>query len=153
MKTVMGCAAAALVLASAAGGAAQASPASDAFGKCLIESSTGKDRILFIRWFFGALSVNPNVSSLATTTQAQRDEAASGAMASMERLVMIDCRKEALAALRQDGPDAMRASFEVFGRTAATELMGDPAVAQELGRLESFSDSAKWGALMEEAKK
>jgi hypothetical protein len=153
MNRVMACGSAALVLALAGGGAAQASAASDAFAKCLVDSSTGKDRMQFIRWFFGALSVNPNVATMATTTQAQRDDAARGAMASIERLVMVDCRKEALAALHQDGPEAMRTSFEVFGRTAAAELMSDPAVGKDLSRLESFSDTAKWSALMQEAKK
>jgi len=135
------------------GTAAQASPASDAFGTCLVQSSTGKDRVIFVRWFFNALSMNPNVQARATATPEQRAETTRQAADVFQRLVFVDCHAEALTAIRADGQQALETAFSAFGKSAANELMSDPAVAKELGALGNDTDNAKWTALMAEAKK
>lgn len=134
-------------------GRAYAGPASDAFGKCIVESSTGKDRIIFVQWFFVALSVNPNVQSLTAITPERRALVTRQAAEVMQKLALIDCRSEAVAAIRQDGSQAMETGFSAFGRAAARELMTDPAVSKELSALTDQTDRAKWNALLEEAKK
>lgn len=144
---------AALSVAASVGATAYAGPASDALGRCLVQSSTGRDRTLFVQWFFAALSVNPEVQAYASTTKEQRVAVTQKAAQLLQRLVYVDCHTEAVAAIKQDGQQALGTSFEVFGRSAATELMSDPAVVKEMGALDEYTDAAKWTALMEEAKK
>jgi hypothetical protein len=143
---------AAAAMAAAISGRAYAGPASDAFGKCIVESSTGKDRIVFVQWFFAALSVNPNVQSFSAITADQRAFVTREAALAMQKLTLVDCHAEAVAALRQDGPHAMQTGFAAFGRVAAQELMTDPAVAKQLSAFAEATDQAKWNALLEEAK-
>jgi hypothetical protein len=143
----------ALGLALAVGGQAAASAESDAFGKCLVESSTGKDRVIVMQWFFAALSVNPNVESFSSATPDLRASVTKQAAMVLERLVLVDCRAEAVAAIKHDGPQALETSFEVFGRSAAAELMADPAVTKQMNSISLYTDNNKWAALVDEAKK
>jgi hypothetical protein len=152
MKPVA-CGLAAVAIAIGFANVAQAGPATDAFGKCLVQSSTGKDRTVFVQWFFAALSANPNVKDFATSTKEQREAVTRQTVAVFQRLVLVDCRAEAIAAIRQDGTQALSSSFEVFGRAAAVELMSDPAVQKEMNGLSDYADNQKLGELMEEAKK
>jgi hypothetical protein len=140
----------ALLIAMALGGQAQAGPASTALAKCLVDSSTGKDHVVFMQWFFAALSVNPSVQSFAATTKDQRNDAARGAAAVFDRLVLVDCRKEAVAAEREDGNASLSTGFEAFGRIAVTELMADPNVTKEMSALGDYLDKPKWTALAAE---
>ncbi len=153
MKSIFSTGLAGSMMALAMSGAAQAGPASDAFGKCLVESSTGRDRIVFVQWFFTALSVNPNVQAYVTATKEQRADVSRKAVGVLERLVLNECHAEAVAAIRADGAAAIQTSFGVFGQSAAGELMSDPAVTGELNAMSSFMDEAKWEALAKEAKK
>ena len=128
-------AAAGVALALSVAGSAAASPATDTFGKCLVESSTGKDRIIVMQWFFAVLSVNPNVQTYAAATPEQRQAIARQAAGVLQRLVLTDCRTEAVAAIKSDGSHGIQTSFEVFGRMAATELITDPAVQKEMNAM------------------
>jgi hypothetical protein len=144
---------AAVAIAAVNGGKVHAGSASDAFGKCVVESSMGKDRLVVVKWFFAALSANPNVQSLAAITPEQRAVVIRQAADVIQRLTLIDCHSEAVAAIRQDGSYAMRAGFEALGKAAAMELMSDPTVTKQLSAVNDQSDMAKWNALLEEAKK
>lgn len=132
--------------------AAQAGPAVDAFGKCLVQSSTGKDRIAFIRWMYAAMSAHPDVRSTSAISPELRNEISAQAGAVMDRLVLNDCHAQAVAAVREGGATAVASSFEVFGRVAMTELMADPSVGKELNALSSHIDEARWNQLAAEAK-
>lgn len=146
-------AAAVLSIVMGAAGAAQAGPASDAFGACLVQSSTGKDRIIFVQWMFAGISAHPNVTSLSNVTAEQRTAINRQAAAVVDRLVLTDCRGEAIAAIQQDGAQAMTTSFESFGRAAMNELISNPAVDKEMSAIGDYLDSARWGELMEAGSK
>ncbi|MDR3513203.1 MAG: hypothetical protein P4L73_16325 [Caulobacteraceae bacterium] len=152
MKSITGGLAALMVALSLASGAA-ASPQSDAFTKCLTEASTGKDHIVFVQWMFAALSVNSNVQAFSNVTNEQRAALTQQMADIMQRLVLADCRAEAVAAVRQDGQQVFQGSFEVFGRSAMVDLMSDPNVGKQLGALSDRLDTAKWAAFAAEAKK
>jgi hypothetical protein len=137
-----------------AGGAARASPETDAFGKCLIQSSTGADRTVFVQWVFAAMSMHPDVQALGTVAPDKRAAIDAKMADVMQRLVLVACRTEAVAAYRQDGPQvAMSTSFETFGRVAASDLFADPKVTAEVASLTSYFDAARWGELVEASKK
>lgn len=134
-------------------GAAQASPQSDALSKCLVESSTGKDRVVFVKWLFAALSANPDVAPLAKVTPDEQTDLNRQAASIVQRLILTDCHAEAVAAIRQDGEAVLSTSFEPFGRVAAQELMSDPSVGRALASVGDYIDHKAWADLIDEAKK
>ena len=100
---------------------------------------------------FSALSANPALRGMADTSPEQRAAYNKELAATFERLSLVDCRKEMVAAFKADGTDAMRGAFEVMGRRAAEQLMSDPAAAKELERFGEYLDKAKWEQLGREA--
>ncbi|NEX92292.1 hypothetical protein [Caulobacter sp. 17J65-9] len=152
MKTIT-TAAVALTIAMGAAGAAQAGPASDAFGECLVQSSTGKDRIIFAQWMFAGLSVHPSVAGMSNVTAQQRTEISQQTAAVMDRLVLKDCRAEAIAAIKQDGTETMSTSFSAFGRAAMTELMSNPAVDKQMSAIGDHIDADRWEELLKAGSK
>jgi len=134
-------------------GAAHAGPASDALGKCLVAKSTPQDRVSLVQWYFGALSANPNVKPYTTFTSDQRAAVTKHAVDIMQRLIITDCRQEALTALHQDGAPALQSSFEALGRRAAVELTSDPSVVKEMSSAITYVDPAKWAVFLQAATK
>jgi hypothetical protein len=130
---------------------AQAGPYGDAFSKCLADSSSGKDRVMFVRWMFVALAAHPDLQSLSKVTPAEREGATRDMAGVVNRLILVDCRKEAVAVLQNEGELGFERGFESFGKLAAQELMGNPAVASSLEGFSQYMDAASWAALMKEA--
>jgi hypothetical protein len=130
-----------------AAGAAQASPATDAFGQCLVRSTNGADRTGLMVWMFTAFSAHPAVRPYASVTDAQRQDTSKAMARLLERLVTVDCRKEALAAIQADGPNSIQQAFQTLGQVAVAGLMQDPAVGKAMGQVTSEIDMAKFQSL------
>lgn len=132
---------------------AEAGVYGDELGKCLVDSSSPKDRAALVQWMFVGLSQNPAVQSMSVPSVQQREETSRAMAKVFNRLVLNDCRKEALVALKYEGDDGFKSSFETFGQVAATTLMSDPAASAELDRFTSYIDSSAFESLMKEAGK
>ncbi|MFT4253385.1 MAG: hypothetical protein QM608_12955 [Caulobacter sp.] len=141
------------IVAALAGAAssAQAGEHADAMGKCLVDSTSPKDREALVLWIFSAMSSHPSVSAYAKITPEQRAAMSKQTAALMQRLIVVDCRKEAAQALREDGSDAIEQAFEVLGGTAMEGLMSDPKVAASLSELQSYMDEKPFEELLTEA--
>jgi len=111
---------------------AQAGVYTDDLSKCLVKSSNGADRLVLVQWIFSALSLHPAVQPLASITTEQRDAFNERVAALFSRLLVDDCRKEAIDALKYEGSAAFDASFQVLGQVASRDLMTEPHVATGL---------------------
>lgn len=131
---------------------AQAGAASDALGKCLVQSSSGKDRTAFVQWMFVALAANPDVQPFSKATSEDQARVSKGAAAVFERLILTDCRKESVAAVREGG-NVFSLAFEQFGRAAVGDMLSDPATAAVFTSLDKYTDRAKFADLAAEATK
>lgn len=131
--------------------AAQAGPESDRLSQCLIENASPKDQAALVQWMFSGLSVNPALRELADPTPATRDRLNKALAATFDRLALVDCRKELVAAAKVDGMAALSSAFEAMGKRAAEQLMSDPAAEKELQRFTEHLDQARWEALVAEA--
>jgi hypothetical protein len=147
-----------LALAAAAAAALVSTPVvaaagvyTDDMAKCLVRSATPDDNKALVLWAFGAMSANPVVKPLSNVTEAQRAQFGQAAVKSIERLMLQDCRKESLMAVKIDGQSAIEGSFSLLGQVAFRNLMTDPGTMAEVGRLTSYVDQAKWRAFMVEA--
>lgn len=132
-------------------GPASAGVYSDDMGKCLVEKTSDRDKIELIKWVFSAISASDAVKEISTVTASQREQYSRAAARMMDRLVIVDCHKETVAALKYEGEESFKAAFDLLGRVAVGSLMSDPAVGSSLGQLGSFVDADKWKALIAEA--
>jgi hypothetical protein len=150
MKMMLAAAGAAILMSCA--GSASAGIYTDDLSRCLVKSATTADRLSFVRWLFSTITAADAVGAMSNVTQAQREQSSRETVNLMERLLLVDCRAETAAALRYDGHTALGASFELLGKVAMADLMGDPAVHAEMERLDSHMDAAKWEAFAAENK-
>jgi hypothetical protein len=123
----------------------------DDLSKCLVAKSSAEDRTLAIRWVFGAMSVHPAVADLGRASEAKREELAGRAARLFERLIVEDCRRETVAAVRYDGVGAVQTSFGVLGQVAMSDIMTHSDVNREMEAMASHMDTARVGALLREA--
>jgi hypothetical protein len=138
-------------LALAAATPAAAGVYADDLGKCLVAKTSEADRVVFIQWFFSALSAHPAVSKVAPLSADQRATYSRQVADLYQRLLYVDCRSEAIAALKNEGGEALSSSFEMFGQVATRSLMNHPAVTKELEALGAMTDESKIEALAKEA--
>jgi hypothetical protein len=136
-----------LAIALGAGGAAQASPAADDLGRCLVKSTNATDRTDLMVWVFTALSAHPAVKAYANVTDAQRVETSKVTARLLERLITADCHTEALAAIKGDGPASLQQAFSVLGQVAVAGLVKDPAVSGAMSQVTAQLDMTKFQAL------
>ena len=105
---------------------------------------------MLVKWIFANVALNP-VLGFTAVSESERNELSKNTSLLMERLTLSDCRKEAVAALKYEGSDALQASDRILGSTAARGLLNDPKVQAGLGEISKFVDNKKWSALYEEA--
>jgi hypothetical protein len=123
---------------------------SDDLAKCLVAKAAPADRAALLQWMFTAMSANPAVTGLSNVTPAQRAEHTKAAGLLFQRLMLDDCHKETVVAVKNEGVEAVRQSFGVLGQVAMRDLMNDPAVQKDMAGLGSSLDKARWAELAKE---
>jgi hypothetical protein len=123
----------------------------DDLSRCLVEKASESDQRSLKRWMFSAFSADPALASLANITPKQRTAISSEAANVYNRLLLLDCRKQALAALKNEGTAVMGPAFGVLGRSVANGIFRSPAAEAELDKLASFFDETALNKLFEEA--
>jgi hypothetical protein len=131
--------------------AAQAGVYTDDLSKCLVKSANPADQQALILWIFAAMSAHPAVKPYTKVTDAQLQASNKQAGELMQRLLTIDCRPEAVAAIKYEGESAFTAAFSVLGQVAMRGLMADPSVTTAVGGISAGIDNAKLEALGREA--
>jgi hypothetical protein len=131
--------------------AALAGVYTDDLGKCLVKSSSPKDQSKLVEWVFQAMALHPDVKPYSVITPEQRDVTNKAAAAMMERLVIVDCRKEAVEAMKYEGGSALESSFNVLGQVAMRGIMSDPSVGAGLSDFNKYFDKSKWADIGKEA--
>lgn len=132
-------------------GLARAGIYTDDLTRCVVSGASSTDKATLVRWMFSAISANPAVSSMVSLSQAQRDANTKAAADLMQRLLLKDCRPQAVTAIKNEGATAIETSFEVLGQVAAREMMSEPHAMAEIQRLGSYTDKVQWANLAKEA--
>jgi hypothetical protein len=122
---------------------AVAGPYADDMAKCLVKATSTEDRGIFMRWLFAAMSLHPEVASMAAVSPQQRDDLNKRTGALIQTLLTESCRSETLQAVRYEGPATIRYAFQVFGQAAAGDLFSDPRVAAGMKDLAKYVDQEK----------
>lgn len=117
----------------------------------MVSSATEADRVELVKWMFGAMSTNPSIKGYSSITDAQRSEFSRHFVGIMERLLLVDCRKQAIAAVKGEGTSVIERSFQALGEIAGRSLLASPEAAQAMGDVEGHMDRPKWEAFGREA--
>jgi hypothetical protein len=123
----------------------------DDLTRCILQSSTDEDKATVLKWTFSNFGQNPALGDLPRPSQAQADELARKVVENLERLAMVNCRKEAIAALKFESPSAIAASFGTLAETIGQTLYKNPSVAAGIVGVIRFMDRSKWQDLFAEA--
>jgi hypothetical protein len=116
---------------------------SDDLSRCLVSSTTAKDKIDLVRWLVSTMSLHPDVSKVISVNAQQRTEIDKSVALILQRLLTEKCRNQTLIALKNEGQAAIATSFEVLGKVAAEELFANPSVLKGFENLGKYIDEKK----------
>jgi hypothetical protein len=122
----------------------------DDLARCLVKSASAQDRTVLLQWVFAAMSLHPVISGYSSISGEQRANISRSGGQLIERLLTVDCRTEAIAALKYERGMAIESSFGVLGQTAMKDLMSDQGVADGFGEAATYMDNEKMKELYEE---
>jgi hypothetical protein len=123
----------------------------DDMARCMVEKSSDADKTELAQWMFAAMSKDPSLAKMANIGQQDRDRLNKAAAGLFSRLILVDCRTQTVAALKNEGTSAFGQAGRVLGGSAAQRLMSSPEGEAELGKLDDFMDKKAWEALGQEA--
>ncbi len=115
---------------------------SKALGECVVLSTTGRDRLVMIRWIAASIGSAESMKSTVTVQPGAKEAADRGMAAIFTRLFTVDCRQEAAPLLKQNDTQGVEAAFGQLGRMAMAELVSDPQVERALGDFARYADLA-----------
>jgi len=148
LKTLMAGGAAALVLAAAS--QSQAGPAADALSKCVVDATSAQDRAVLTKWAFVVVSANPELRSMSAVTDPMREEANHRMADLLTRLMTVNCRVQAVTAIRTEGPQAVQGAVKALGASAARDLFADPSTLAGMTGFVKYLDTEKLIGLMKD---
>jgi len=126
---------------------AQAGVYADDLARCMVSSTSSKDKIALVRWMFAGIALHPDVASLSNVTDAMRDEINRNTATLVERLVTQSCRKQSNEAFRYEGKTAFEQGFGVLGKVAMNELMSNENVSVGFRAYAKYMDKLKLEAI------
>ena len=123
----------------------------DDLARCLVDSATQSDREKFDLWLLSALNTHPAFRPYSNMTDEQRETITKQAAEMLVRLLAVDCRKQAVGAVKNEGRSSYVTAFGVLGETAMNWLMNDEQVGRSTRHIDQFLDKAKLSAIFNEA--
>jgi hypothetical protein len=117
---------------------------SDDLAKCMVSSATDSDKVELMRWVFSAFTANPSIKEMSSVTDEQQKVIDKDIAGLFTRLLLVDCHKEAVAAIKNEGANALEGSFNVLGQVAARSLATDPKTSSRLTAFAAYLDQDKW---------
>jgi len=127
---------------------ATAGPYTNDLSKCIVESTTTDDRTALLHWIFSAASLHPALSSIASVSEEQIDQANKRTAELFTKLLTESCRQQATKAIQYEGQLALQTSFQILGQVAAKELFSSPEVSAGMAQLDKYMDAKELEALL-----
>jgi len=121
----------------------------DELSKCLVEHTSDDDKIVLTQWIYAIMSVHPSAAALAEVAEADRNAVAKKAGGVFENLLTMACKDSTTKAVRYEGIETLKSSFNVLGQIAMTTLMTHPKVSAESENFVKFVDLAKVKAVFD----
>ncbi|MBD3773252.1 MAG: hypothetical protein IE921_06700 [Rhodobacteraceae bacterium] len=116
---------------------------SAALGQCILDKTTGGDRILVARWMAASLAMAPQMDGLIAV-DAKAKQATDREMGGLfTRIFTVDCRPQAAKLLKAGDRQGVESAGGKLGQMAMRELMSDPRAMAALMAYMNYVDSSK----------
>ena len=120
----------------------------DELSKCLVEKTSDDDKIILIQWIFTVMSVHPSAASLAKVSDTDRIAVAKRTGKVLETLLTGSCKDQTVKAVKYEGVDSLKGSFEALGEIAVNSIQSNARVSEESGAFLKYVDEAKIKAVL-----
>ncbi len=84
------------------------------------------------------METNPKITDMANVSPAQAESLGKGAAQLMQRLLLKDCRREVVDAIKYDEVGMIEQSFGLLGQNAMSDLMWDGSTAAYIEALDQY---------------
>ena len=128
-----------------------AGPFTDAFGKCLVRSTTENAKLTLVAWIFIISSEHPALENITVISERQKAMADMAVADIVTNLYTKFCEKEALEALQYEGEESMGSAFTLLGKVSMQELMQDKNVSEAMLRYTRYLDRKLWDRFLSRA--
>jgi len=131
--------------------AGQAGLYQDDLSRCLGSAAKPEDRTMLLRWVFAAMASNPKIKDMSQVSADQAKSLSVNAAGLMQRLMLTDCHRQTVEAIKYEGAGAIQQAFGTLGQIAMADLMREDASNAYMSDLTNHLDKPQWEALMAEA--
>lgn len=132
---------------------AHAGSAQEALSQCVAEKASEEERDTFARWSFVLWSAHPAVRDFVSIPESERDMAALETARTVERLFLIKCREQSIAAYREGGFGVLGNGILRLAAQMQAEMQADinasPAMRSEIDRFVNMLDEDTFKSVLE----
>jgi hypothetical protein len=128
---------------------ANASSPLDDLTQCLKKATVDADRNDLVAWTFATLALHPELKSMVSISDQQRQEMARKVGKLIEELLTKTCKLEAQQAYKTDGAKAIEVSFQALGQISMVELYSNPKVAAGFSDINKYADNKKINSVLQ----
>lgn len=122
----------------------------DDFSSCLVEKTSGEDRLDLIKWMYVGMSGHPTLNSMNSVSNSEKETTNQKMGALFDRLLAKDCATEFKGVYQEHGQAGMQGAFSVLGEVAMAELMQSPEVSNDLMLFTNYIDVNAFEKMLQE---
>jgi hypothetical protein len=105
----------------------------EALGRCLVNKTTGEDRVAIATWMLLAMASTPQLAGAATVEPGRKEQADRAMAQLLTRLMTIDCLNYSRAMFESESREAFHAAGVKLAQIAMNELLNNPQADAALG--------------------
>ena len=120
-----------------------AGPFGDEMAKCLVTSTSNRDRTKLVKWIFRVYGDHPEVSYMVNLSDREKKVIDKDVANIFTRLLSEDCIDETKKALDYEGDNVMFNAFQILGQTAAQGFNNNPDVMKSINKFVELIDYEK----------
>ena len=120
-----------------------AGPFGDEMAKCLVTSTSNRDRTKLVKWIFRVYGEHPEVSYMVNLSDREKKVIDKDIADVFTRLLSEDCLDETKKALDYEGDNVMFTAFQALGQVAAQGFNVNPIVERNINKFTEFIEYEK----------
>ena len=117
-------------------------------GQCMVDKTTGADRIAVARWMLSSLASAPQMAGFVTIDAARKIEADKGIARVFTRLMVVDCPDLARPMFKAQNRAGFETAGGALGRIAMKELLANPDAIKALTNYVTYLNESDFAAVV-----
>ena len=120
-----------------------AGPFGDEMAKCLVTSTSNRDRTKLVKWLLRVYGEHPEVSYMVDLSDREKKVIDKDIADVFTRLLSEDCADETKKALAYEGENVMFTAFRTLGQVAAQGFNVNPSVERSINKFTELIEYEK----------